>query len=77
MNVQNLLTRLRKRLDTNGTTEGEPISQEKKKIDTKDLCEHLPLESVIHFDGVRSLDSDEKPKFSHLLSYAKSCVIAS
>ena len=44
----------------------ELILEEKRRINTEDLCEDLPQEFAIYFDYIRSLDFDEKPKYSYL-----------
>jgi len=37
--------------------------EEKRKIDTEDLCEGLPREFAAYFGYIRSLDFDRKPKY--------------
>ena len=40
--------------------------EEKRTINTEDLCEGLPGEFAAYFDYIRSLDFDEKPDYSYL-----------
>ena len=42
------------------------ILEEKRRMNTEDLCEGLPQEFAVYFDYIRSLDFDEKPKYSYL-----------
>ncbi len=51
---------------TDQTPKEELILQEKRRINTKDLCEGLPPQFAVYFDYIRSLDFDEKPKYSYL-----------
>ena len=51
---------------TDQTQKEELILEEKRRINTEDLCEDLPQEFAIYFDYIRSLDFDEKPKYSYL-----------
>ena len=40
--------------------------EEKKRINTEDLCEDLPQEFAIYFNYIRSLEFDGKPKYFYL-----------
>ena len=40
--------------------------EEKRRINTEDLCADLPQEFAVYFDYIHSLDFDEKPKYSYL-----------
>jgi len=40
--------------------------KKKRKIDIENLCEGLPRQFTIYFDYIRSLDFDEKSKYSYL-----------
>ena len=40
--------------------------EEKRKINTEDLCEDLPQEFAVYFDYIHSLNFDEKPKYFYL-----------
>ena len=51
---------------TDQTQKEELILEEKRKINTENLCEGLPQEFAVYFDYIRSLTFDEKPKYSHL-----------
>ena len=44
----------------------ELILEEKRRINTEDLCEDLPQEFAVYFDYIRSLKFDEKPKYFYL-----------
>ena len=51
---------------TDQTQKEELILEEKRRINTEDLCEDLPQEFAVYFDYICSLDFDEKPKYSNL-----------
>ena len=51
---------------TDQTQKEELILEEKRKINTGDLCEDLPQEFAVYFDYIRSLNFDQKPKYSYL-----------
>jgi len=51
---------------TDQTQKEERILEGKRRINAEDLCEGLPQQFAAYFDYIRSLDSDEKPKYSHL-----------
>ena len=51
---------------TDQTQKEELILEEKRKINTGDLCEDLPQEFAVYFDYIRSLKFDKKPKYSYL-----------
>ena len=51
---------------TEQTQKEELILEEKRRINTEDLCADLPQEFAVYFDYIRSLDFDEKPKYSNL-----------
>ena len=51
---------------TDQTQKEELILEEKRRINTDDLCEDLPQEFAVYFDYIGSLDFDEKPKYSYL-----------
>ena len=51
---------------TDQTQKEELILEEKRRIDTEDLCEDLPQEFAVYFDYIHSLGFDEKPKYSYL-----------
>ena len=51
---------------TDQTQKEKFIMEEKRRINTEDLCEDLRQEFAVYFDYIRSLDFDEKPKYSYL-----------
>ena len=51
---------------TDQTQKEELILEEKRRINTEDLCADLPQEFAVYFDYIGSLDFDEKPKYSNL-----------
>ena len=51
---------------TDQTQKEELILEEKRRINTEDLCEDLPQEFAVYFDYICSLDFNEKPKYSYL-----------
>ena len=51
---------------TDQTQKEELILEEKRRINTEDLCEDLPQEFAVYFDYIGSLNFDEKPKYSYL-----------
>ena len=51
---------------TDQTQKEELILEEKRRINTEDLSEDLPQEFAVYFDYIRSLNFDEKPKYSYL-----------
>ncbi len=51
---------------TDQTQKEELILEEKKRINAEDLCEGLPQQFAVYFDYIRSLNFDEKPKYSYL-----------
>lgn len=44
----------------------ELILEKKRSITVEDLCEGLPRGFAAYFDYIRSLDFDDKPKYSYL-----------
>jgi len=48
------------------TQKEELILDKKRRINTEDLCKGLPREFAVYFGYIRSLDFDEKPKYSYL-----------
>ena len=51
---------------TSHEQEEELILEKKKTISMKELCEGLPQEFAAYFEHIRSLEFDDKPKYSHL-----------
>jgi len=51
---------------TDQTQMEELILKEKRRINAEDLCEGLPQQFAVYFDYIRSLDFNEKPKYSYL-----------
>ncbi len=51
---------------TNQEEKEELILMKKQTISTGDLCEGLPVQFAAYFDHIRSLDFDNKPKYSNL-----------
>ena len=53
-------------MSTDQTQKEELILEEKRRINTEDLCKDLPQEFAVYFDHICSLDFDEKSKYSYL-----------